>query len=336
MSTENNATEGWILEQNCRPEWPRWTCLTANVCGLCSTAIWFIVLLPQVWKNFQRRSVRGLSVLWATANFTASLINLFFVFLYIQVPLYSQISSVYSPILEITLLVQFWMYGTQNRKEKIFYAAGCLLLWVAVVAVEIIFHLEDFVEYAAIALWSIETFPQVILNMKLQSTSGQATSSVVIAMVGKTTDFLSTNGLVMPLQYVIMCYFSTSVAYVNGIQVAYYYGNDFLLQDRKLQSDIRIDSMTARNVNGTPKTGMEKANEVNNMSDTNDNIKSNSFENVARATSICILFVLLAGCVVGFCFNLQSFFGLFGPIFILSVLVAAKFYINFCNRKSYK
>ncbi|WAR14866.1 CTNS-like protein [Mya arenaria] len=336
MFNGNNTTDGWVLEKNCRPEWPRWTCLTANVCGLCSTAIWFIVLLPQVWKNFRRRSVRGLSVLWASANFTASLINLFFVFLYVKVPLYSQISAVYSPVLELALLVQFLLYGTQSRKEKVIFAAGCLLLWGAVVTIEIVFHLEDFVEYAAITLWSIETFPQVILNMRLQSTSGQATSSVAIAMVGKTTDFLATNGLVMPLQYVIMRYFSTSVAYVNGIQVAYYYGNDFVEQDRKLKSENGIDSLKARYVNEMPNTEMKMAKEVKNVLDRTDKLRCNTFENCARVTCICIFVVLLAGCVVGFCLNLDSFYGLFGPIFICSVLLAAKCYIFHCNSKSYE
>ena len=160
MTGEDNMTD-WILEKNCRPSWPRWTCLTANVAGLCSTAIWFVVLLPQVWKNFRRRSVRGLSVLWATANFTASLINLFFVFLYIEVPLYAQISSVYSPVLEIILLAQFVVYGNYQRREKLVYAGGCVVLWTIILTVEIAFHFEDFVEYAAITLWSIETFPQV-------------------------------------------------------------------------------------------------------------------------------------------------------------------------------
>ena len=60
---------------------------------------------------------------------------------------------------------------------------------------------------------------QVILNIKLQSTSGQSTISVIITVVGKTMDFLVTYGLEMPLEYVIMCYFSSSTAFINGFQV---------------------------------------------------------------------------------------------------------------------
>ena len=60
---------------------------------------------------------------------------------------------------------------------------------------------------------------QVILNIKLQSTSGQSTISVIITIVGKTMDFLVTYGLKMPLEYVVMCYFSSSTAFINGFQV---------------------------------------------------------------------------------------------------------------------
>lgn len=60
---------------------------------------------------------------------------------------------------------------------------------------------------------------QVVLNIKLRSTTGQATTSVFIALIGKTTDFLVTYGLKMPLPYVVMCYFSSSSAFINGFQV---------------------------------------------------------------------------------------------------------------------
>lgn len=38
------------------------------------------------------------------------------------------------------------------------------------------------------------------------------------------TDFLSTYGLLMPIQYVVMIYFSSSVNYVNVIQVVWFHG----------------------------------------------------------------------------------------------------------------
>lgn len=53
---------------------------------------------------------------------------------------------------------------------------------------------------------------------------GQSTRSVIIASIGKMTDFLSTYGLLMPIQYVVMIYFSSSVNYVNVIQVVWFHG----------------------------------------------------------------------------------------------------------------
>ena len=60
---------------------------------------------------------------------------------------------------------------------------------------------------------------QVILNMHLRSTNGQAIPSVVLGLMGKTADFLSNYILVLPPQSVVMTYFSSSLVYINGIQV---------------------------------------------------------------------------------------------------------------------
>ncbi|XP_033744604.1 uncharacterized protein LOC117330433 [Pecten maximus] len=212
------------LERNCRPEWALWTCVAANICGLTSTTLWFLVLLPQVYKNFRRKSVVGLSILWATANFTASLVNIFFVFLYASLPVYSSINAVYMPILEFTILVQFWLYNSEfSKKAKYCYAAGCAVIWGTIITIQLTTRMFAEMQWVAITLWCVETLPQIVLNLKLRSTSGQSTRSAVIATIGKMTDFLATYGLVIPLQYVVMAYFSSSVAYVNGIQIAWYY-----------------------------------------------------------------------------------------------------------------
>ena len=60
---------------------------------------------------------------------------------------------------------------------------------------------------------------QVILNMRLRSTDGQATPSVVLGLMGKTADFLANYILVLPPQTVVMTYFSSSLVYINVIQV---------------------------------------------------------------------------------------------------------------------
>ena len=58
--------------------------------------------------------------------------------------------------------------------------------------------------------------------MRLRTTSGQATLSVVLGLMGKTTDFLSNYLLLLPPQYVVMTYFSSTLAYINGIQASLY------------------------------------------------------------------------------------------------------------------
>ena len=55
--------------------------------------------------------------------------------------------------------------------------------------------------------------------MHLRTTSGQSTYSIVLSLMGKTTDFLSNYLLRLPPQYVIMTYFSSTLAYINGVQV---------------------------------------------------------------------------------------------------------------------
>ena len=69
-------------------------------------------------------------------------------------------------------------------------------------------------------LWSVETYPQVILNLNRRSTDGQSTISVLITICGKTFDFISTYGLDLPIQYVIMAYFSSTAGLINGFQVS--------------------------------------------------------------------------------------------------------------------
>ena len=162
LNTSTSNVSVNVLEQNCRPLWPVGVCIFANLCGFASTAIWFINLVPQIWKNYSRRSVKGLSVLWATANFTASLINLFFIFGVGKLPLYVKIEAVYQPVLELIILIQFVMYGREyTRGAKLIYGVVCLVLWTALVVIQLVWAVYQQVQWVAITLWCIESFPQV-------------------------------------------------------------------------------------------------------------------------------------------------------------------------------
>lgn len=150
-----------LLDQNCWERLPSWECYAANVAGLVSTGLWFIVLVPQVLKNWWRRSVDGLSFLWAVANFSASLINIFFAF-WVEVPLYVKVSAVYMPILEFTILCQFMLYSTKPFTTRTLALLVCLLIWGTLIELELNFSDErDRLQWVAIVLWSVETFPQV-------------------------------------------------------------------------------------------------------------------------------------------------------------------------------
>ena len=150
-----------VMDKNCWPTFPQWECYVANIAGLVSTAMWFIVLFPQVLKNWYRKSVKGLSFLWAVANFTASLVNLFFAFS-ISLPLYMKVMAVYMPCLEFTILCQFMLYSQKPISTRLLALLVCLLLWGSIIELELnLPQSRDKIQWIAIALWSIETFPQV-------------------------------------------------------------------------------------------------------------------------------------------------------------------------------
>ena len=149
-----------LLYENCRKTWPKAWCAFANVCGFISCAIWLFVLFPQICKNRKRRSVEGLSILWATANFTASLANFFFAFS-VALPMYIRILAVCMSILEFYILLQFWFYSKHTMRMKL-YGAVCVLIWIAVISLDLsVTDAAEKVQWLAIVLWSIESFPQV-------------------------------------------------------------------------------------------------------------------------------------------------------------------------------
>ena len=171
-----------LLYDNCRKSWPKFACGFANVCGDISCAIWFFVLAPQILKNWKRRSVEGLSILWATANFTASLVNFFFAFS-IELPVYIRVSAVYMPILEVIILLQFWFYSKHSVQRKVAYGAVCLLIWAAVISLEIsVPDAKEKVQWLAIVLWSIESFPQVC-SVKLEPLRGTYRGPISLYLV---------------------------------------------------------------------------------------------------------------------------------------------------------
>jgi len=335
------------LYDNCHKAWPNAQCGFGNVCGDISDIIWFVVLVPQIWKNWKRRSVEGLSILWASANFTGSLVNGFFVFSN-SLPLYIKISAVYLPILEFSILVQFWFYSKHSVKMKVLYGMGCFLVWIAVIIVELsVENAAPDVQWIAIVLWSAESFPQVILNMHLRKTSGQSTPSVVIGVIGKTTDFLSNYLLRLPPQYVIMTYFSSTLVYINGVQVIWYlkpqlknttmihptYGGNRALNEEPLE----VDDCDECSLIGDPEGSVEadRASEEKMASVCTQVIPTTDFSARIRgipsyqrlfAVYLCLAVAVFSVCV---CLNTPSNWGIFAPPVVFVVLLCALLYRNY-------
>lgn len=318
------------LDSNCWLQLPLWECYAANIAGLLSTALWFLVLFPQVIKNFYRRSVKGLSFLWAVANFTASLVNLFFAFS-ISLPLYVRVMAVYMPCLELTILFQFFIYSQRPLTTRLLALLLCLLLWGTIIELELnLPQAREHIQWIAITLWSIETFPQLILNMKLQSTSGQSTISVVISVIGKSTDFFVTYGLNMPLEYVVMCYFSSSTTFINGFQVIWFGKDSWFNASRDQESSATNSKSALESHSDTPT--LQQSDPL--LPINTSNVETKRFPKnicywcvmVVRYASLSYVVGGLVVFSVGLFWRTLSFFALLGPVSCLAVVVIASEY----------
>ena len=218
--------------KNCDSTLSESYCYFGNTCGYLSSAIWFFVLFPQIIHNHQRKSVRGISNLWACMNFFASLINSLFIFSIGNMPLFSQISAVYMPILEYIFLLQIFYYheSDQTTKKKYFVILNLFILILLGVLIFLVLNFGytlNFIEWTSIFLWSFESFPQIYLNFRLSSAVALSKFGQFITFFGKCSDVLSNYLLMLPYQYRFLGFFSTTNAHICTIQVIYYFYRDF-------------------------------------------------------------------------------------------------------------
>ena len=255
VSRRDSGIRMEMLRQNCIRADPRATCAAGNVASIASTVLWFAVLLPQLLRNQSQRSVAGLNPLWALTNFTASLCNVLFVFS-IPLPLQVKVMAVYMPTVELLILVQFWWWydwdsaavtctrctkvvSTSSWEEgapvarraglsrgahalRVAVTLACGLCWTTTLSVQAMYpSSKAYYAWAAIALWSVESFPQLWTNISdpQASVCGQSAISVAITCVGKTTDALAAFLLNMPHQTHVVTYFSSTTAWVNALHV---------------------------------------------------------------------------------------------------------------------
>ena len=170
---------------------------------------------------------------------------------------------------------------------------------------------------------------KVILNIKLRSTIGQSTKSVAIGIIGKTTDFISNYGLVIPMQYVIMTYFSSSVAFVNGIQVVWYYQDNRISKLRRKSTNRVAESSPSHPV----LTDVRDYNEYEPRH--HDAIVSVGYGELLhqykqcrfiRRIIIVVFFLILIIFAAGLVWNTQTFYALFAPVGIASVVFVSYLY----------
>eukprot|EP00614_Pseudopedinella_elastica_P011429 CAMPEP_0172611346 /NCGR_PEP_ID=MMETSP1068-20121228/31058_1 /TAXON_ID=35684 /ORGANISM="Pseudopedinella elastica, Strain CCMP716" /LENGTH=243 /DNA_ID=CAMNT_0013415303 /DNA_START=214 /DNA_END=945 /DNA_ORIENTATION=+ len=129
--------------------------------------------------------------------------------------------AVYMPVIETILLIQFARYHEAPRSRKLQFAATLGIIWVAVLMTGF-FAGDDgrsILEWLAVVLWSIESFPQLFQNVEKRQTQGQSKVSVVIACAGKFTDSLSVMSLKMPTQTMVLIYMSTTLAWINAVEI---------------------------------------------------------------------------------------------------------------------
>ena len=218
--------------KNCDPNLSESFCYFGNTCGYLSSAIWFFVLFPQIIHNYRRQSVKGISNLWACMNFFASLINSIFIFSIGKMPLFSQISAVYMPILEYIFLLQIFYYHESDKpiKKKYFMILHIFILILLGVLIFLVLNFSytlNFIEWTSIFLWSFESFPQIYLNFRLSSAVALSKIGQFITFFGKCSDILSNYLLIIPYQYRFLGFFSTTNAHICTIQVIYYFYRDF-------------------------------------------------------------------------------------------------------------
>jgi uncharacterized protein with PQ loop repeat len=220
MSTNCSVVDSPIY-QSCDCHLPLAFCALANVSGYALNVLWLFVLVPQVWRNFRHSSVQGVSPAWAILNFTATLNNTFFVFKVGNLPWYMYIYT-YMPVIQAVMLLQFVIY-TPRSVPKWVVAGLCCVAWAAIIIAQCFFHIYRELEWLSVALWSAEAYFQVLLNMRRRSTYGLSNSSIALTAIAKSTDFMQYYLLIMPIEYVIMGFFSSTAYQIGTLQVIYYW-----------------------------------------------------------------------------------------------------------------
>lgn len=213
-----------FLKTHCRADLPARICDLGNVFALFWQIIGFTAILPQIHMIWTSQSVDAVHVLWPTILVTASLANAFFVFS-VEKRAFFKVAAVYYPIIYLVFLIEFWLLTKKDSQKKLLYAAICIIIWASLLTIELTVPFSDGAKklnWISVVFYSLKIIPQLMKNIQLRTTVGQSSISVLLYCIESSFAFMSVYLLERQLKYRVMHYMSTSLYYINGIQVIWY------------------------------------------------------------------------------------------------------------------
>ncbi|XP_057313704.1 uncharacterized protein LOC130655019 [Hydractinia symbiolongicarpus] len=347
---------GSFFKTNCRNEWSDHYCDLGNICALFSKIIGFTAILPQIYQIWNYQSVDALHVLWPTALVTAAISNAFFIFA-TEDRSFFKITAIYNPILYMIFVIEFWIFTNKNAQRKMSYAAMCIILWASLLTIELTVNSLNGpkqLEWISVVIYSVKVLPQMILNIQLRTTFGQSTMSVFLYCLVSSFAFTSAYLLQVDLKYRIMHYLSSSLAYINAIQVIWYprpvvkkhqqirYGTIIDSQDYSVPPEERITVVEETTEEIVPITPAFTEMELSKLSSSYGSSLGRSqtinvlgyFQRLKEKSWWQLLFLLflLSGLVlftVGLSITVNTFWTVFGPVSMFGLLFITSLYRDY-------
>lgn len=105
-----SAILAWVVGQ----QYP-W--FIGNAAGWVAVSLLAVYQLPQIYHNWQRKSVKGVSLPFIFCSMTASIVGMWSMYI-LAMPIQSWVSSIRALAKRIVLLVQFWLYHDKSPRNR--------------------------------------------------------------------------------------------------------------------------------------------------------------------------------------------------------------------------
>jgi hypothetical protein len=210
--------------KECLPELGYEICLAGNVLDFCATILWFIVLIPQLLYNFNRKSIDGLNIITAWIFYCISLLRTLWTFR-IESSYFDVASSIFVNFSLSILLLQFAYYSKAKRIRKWLSFLAYLTGTTGLICIDIFLQpvAADVLDWAWAILCSALAFPQIIRNFKNDTADGQSYLCIYIACFATTCSFLSRVALLNDsIQPVIADFFLATNLLLNLGQILFF------------------------------------------------------------------------------------------------------------------